>query len=134
MQPPSDHQVQHQPEVALDADCNSLAGAPEPLHTLAERVFERWVNGAQKERTYDPHRFQLLPENPFFKRLNVDGDVGKFRQTAPISSTPVGRRAAAPSAPRAGSPPQPPLTRPRPTRQSEPSKTRRTSPPPGRRP
>ena len=63
MQTARDHQVPHQPEIALDANRNSLAGSPQPLHGFAEGVLKRRIDGAQQKRTHDADRFQLPPEN-----------------------------------------------------------------------
>ena len=61
MQPPGDHQVQHQPVIALEPERDALAHAPNDDDAAAVQGIERRIERAQQERMGDPRRLEPRP-------------------------------------------------------------------------
>jgi len=79
VEPPGDHQVQHQEQIALEADHDALAEAREPDDTAAGRRRDRRIDRAKQERAREPHALEGRAHDPRLERLDVDGDVGQLR-------------------------------------------------------
>ena len=58
-----DHQVQHQEELALEADHDALAQPPEARDPPADEAREGRLDGAQQERAGQPDRLQRLAQD-----------------------------------------------------------------------
>ena len=63
VQPAGDHQVQHQPEIAFDADGDALADAAHGADGSAFDAAERRIDGAQQEDRAEAHPFERLAED-----------------------------------------------------------------------
>ena len=79
MEAAGDHQVQHQPEIAFDADGDALADAAHGNDLLALDRAQRRIDGAQQEDRAEPHPLERLAENASLDGGDVGGDVGQFR-------------------------------------------------------
>jgi hypothetical protein len=75
MQAAGDHQVQHQPEVAIQADGDALSHSPQFAHSSSGGFREGWRRGSKKKRAYKPHAFERQPQYARFQRCNVSRDV-----------------------------------------------------------
>jgi hypothetical protein len=65
----------------LQADADSFA-EPSQLDNLFLFRFRDWRRGrAQQKRRRELNSLQRVTENPLFKRLDVDDDVGKLRHS-----------------------------------------------------
>src|SRR5712692_4885741 len=63
VQAPGNHQVQHQPNVVVEADTNSLTKSAQTDDGLALRVPHRRSGSPQQKWTSDAHTIQALAEN-----------------------------------------------------------------------
>src|SRR5271170_3970071 len=79
--------MQDQPEVAFEADTDAFAQAAELKNFLARAIGKRRICGPEEKRADDPHGFKRLPNDPRLKRLDVNGDVRKFRHASPNGTT-----------------------------------------------
>jgi hypothetical protein len=100
MQAPGDHQVQHQPELVLEADGDALAEPPQLVDLLALDASDRRVGGAQQERMADPHARQLPAEDARLQGLDIDRDVRQFGHAGQHAITAFGQPARAGYLPR----------------------------------
>ncbi len=73
-----DHQVQHQPEVAVEAESNPLSDATELPHGAALGAGQRRLRGSQQERARHPDMLKHLADHPRFESGEVGRDVGQF--------------------------------------------------------
>ena len=58
--------MQHQPEVAIDADGDALADAPQFVHGAVLEVLERRVDGSKEKGAGEADTFERLPEDARF--------------------------------------------------------------------
>src|SRR5208283_3917861 len=79
MQASRDHEVQHEPNVVLEADGDALAKTPKFPYPLSLCARKRRGRGAQKKWTGDSHLLKLLAKDPFLQGFDINGDVGEFR-------------------------------------------------------
>ena len=86
MQPSGDHQVEHQPEIAFDADCNALPNAAQFANRAALNARKWRIDGAQQEDGCQPNPLERLAEDARFERSDVGGDVGQFRHCSQIAA------------------------------------------------
>ena len=70
-----DHQVQYQPEAAIDANGDSLADSPQFAHRAAVRTCLWWQHGAKQKRARESNPFDRLADDSGFKRGEIGGDV-----------------------------------------------------------
>jgi hypothetical protein len=84
MQPARDHQVQHEPKIALQSDGDSLSDSAQPLDPPPMRSFKRRRGSSEQKRTCHPDAFEPLIQDARLERLEVDSDVGKFGHDAAI--------------------------------------------------
>ena len=78
VQAAGNHQVQHQPEVAIHADGDALADAAQFADGAAFAVRERRFDGAQQKRAREPHALERLADDARFERADVGGDIRQF--------------------------------------------------------
>jgi hypothetical protein len=83
MQAAGNHQVQDEPEVAIDADGNPLADPAQGDDGAAFNTGKRRVNGAQQKHARQPHPLQRLTENARFDRRDVSGNVRQLWHCLP---------------------------------------------------
>ena len=89
MQAAGDHQVQHQPEVAIQADGDALSHSPQFANGSSRGFRERRRRGSKKKRAGQPDAFKRQPHHARFERCNVSRDVRQFGHTSPACMTPA---------------------------------------------
>jgi hypothetical protein len=92
MQAAGDRQVQHQPEVAIQAHGDVLSHSPQLAHSSSGGFREGRRGGSKKGRAYKPDAFGRQAHHARFQRRNVSGDVGQLRAYFPQVAWP--RRAS----------------------------------------
>jgi len=75
---PGDHEVDDDPGIAVEAECDSLAKAADFSDGLAFNEIERRIERANQEGVTHPNPIQLLADNVALQRLRVDRDIGEF--------------------------------------------------------
>ena len=75
MQPSGNHQVQHQPEIAFHSNRDPLADAPQFSDEPSLHIRNRRLYGAQQKRARQSHMLDPLPDDAWFKRGDVRGDI-----------------------------------------------------------
>ena len=78
VQAAGDHQVQREPEVALDADRDALTDAANLFHAAAFQGGRRRRGGAQQERPAYRDALEAAAEDALAEGLHVNGDVRQF--------------------------------------------------------
>ena len=78
MEPPGDHQVQHDEEVSGQIKHNSLPQATEIEDGPASRLLEGRVYTAEEKRAGQTDLLQRLPDGAGPQRFQIDDDVGKL--------------------------------------------------------
>ena len=79
MQSPRDHQVDHQPQLAIQPDRDPLADPPQLLNDTAFRIANRRLRRPQQEGAADPHMFERLTNDARGARIEISGDIWQFR-------------------------------------------------------
>ena len=79
METAGDHQVEDQPEVAVQAEGDALADAADCADGFAFGSGDGRDGGAQQEWAIDADLLQCLVENARLEGGDVGGDVGQFR-------------------------------------------------------
>ena len=79
MEAAGDHEVEDEPEVALDADGDALADSAEGCDGAAFSGGEWRIDGAEEEDGGETNRKERLAEDARLKCVDVGGDVGEFR-------------------------------------------------------
>ena len=81
---------QHQPEVAIQANGDTLSHSPQFAHSSSRGFRERRRGGSKKKRAYKPHAFERPPHHARFERRNVSRDIRQFGHTSPACMAPAG--------------------------------------------
>src|ERR1019366_1401725 len=68
MQAAGNHEVEHQPQVAVDADGDALADATEGPDGAPFHASQWWIGGAQQKHRANAHVFERLAEDARFER------------------------------------------------------------------
>ena len=71
MQPPRNHQMQHQPGIALQADGDAFAHPAQANHSLPFYRCDRRLRGSQQKRADQPHVFKRPADYSGFERAEV---------------------------------------------------------------
>ena len=79
MQPPGDHEMQHQEEIPIETDHDALAEPAKAGEAAVGRRRDRGIDRAEQERAREPHPFEGRACDAGLERLDVDGDVGQLR-------------------------------------------------------
>src|SRR5581483_3000113 len=79
MQTPGNHQVQHQPQIALQADANPLADPPQADDFLSLDAGDWGYCRAQQMRRGDQDLLQGVSDNALLQRFDIDNDVRQLR-------------------------------------------------------
>ena len=87
MQAAGNHQVQHQPQVALQTDRDAFADAPQLPHRTPLRTRERWLHRPQQKWARDAHLLQLLSDDARLKRTDIGGDIRQLRHGISLHGT-----------------------------------------------
>jgi hypothetical protein len=64
VQAAGNHQVQHQPEIALHSDGYSLADLPQFTHNTAFGLRNWWFRGTKQKRICQPYLLDRLRDDP----------------------------------------------------------------------
>jgi hypothetical protein len=83
VQPPGNHQVKHQPEIAFDADSDALTNTAQLQHYSTFSGSNRRACRSQQKGARNPDVFQRLPRNARFQRADIGRNVGQFRHRGP---------------------------------------------------
>ena len=81
VQPASNHQVQHYPEIAVDSYCDSLADSAQFAHRSAFYIGDGRLCGSKQEGACQSHLFDPAPQDAGFESGDVSGNVRQFRHT-----------------------------------------------------
>jgi hypothetical protein len=79
VQPASNHQVQHQPEVALHSNRDSLADSPQFADDAALHIRYWGLRRSKQKRACQSHSFDRLRDDARFECSDVGGDIRQFR-------------------------------------------------------
>ena len=79
VQPPGNHQVQNEPQIAFDTDTDAFTEPPQPSDFLAFHTREWRHGGAQQKRTRDSNALQPGALNSLLESFDVNSDVRQFR-------------------------------------------------------
>ena len=78
MEPSSNHEMQDEPAVVVQADGDSLAQPAESANRFAVNALDRWHSGAEQKWIADAHLIERLAKDAAFERFDVNGDVRQF--------------------------------------------------------
>jgi hypothetical protein len=78
VQPAGNHQVQHEPNVAIYADSDSFSNPSQFAHHPAFNTRERRLNRSQQKGTCESNALDRLPEYACFKCGEVGSDIRQF--------------------------------------------------------
>ena len=84
------HQVQHQPETAIESQANAFPQASNFTNAFFVHRFERGVRRAQQKWARHADALQPLVQDPGLKGFNVDNYVGKLGHNSAILTCPSG--------------------------------------------
>ena len=79
MQPAGNHEVQHKPEIAFNANADAFAKPTKLNHLFTLQTLERRNCGTKQRGRSDLHTCERLPEDSLLEGLYVDDNVRKFR-------------------------------------------------------
>lgn len=79
MQPSGDHEVQHQPEIIVETNCNALADTPQFAHHVTLGAADRRLRSAQQKRAGNPRLLEGLTDDAPLKCADVGRYVGQLR-------------------------------------------------------
>jgi hypothetical protein len=79
VQTAGDHEVKHEPQIAIDADGDALADSADCLHGSTLDGGKRRVGGAEEKNAGQADALEGLGEDAGFQRGDVSGYVGEFR-------------------------------------------------------
>ena len=68
VEPPGDHQMQHQIELIIEVKHDALAEPRQLAHRQPFEGFQRRIDGPQQERAAEPNALQLLADDARFQR------------------------------------------------------------------
>src|SRR5512140_1023543 len=80
MKTAGDHEMDHDEQLAVQLENDSLSEPFDAHDVLADQVGEWWVDGSEEEGRLEAHFVDGLPDDALAQRLDVDGDVGQLRQ------------------------------------------------------
>ena len=92
VQPSRDHEMQHQPQIALEADGDALADALELPHAPAARQREGRLRRAQQEGARKAHPEQRPPHDARFERGEVGGDIRQLGHPRIMPASPIAEK------------------------------------------
>lgn len=79
VQPARDHQVQHQPEIVIEAEGDALADPPQLPDDLALSIGDWRLSRPHQERACHAHTLQRTPKDARSQSADVRRDVGQLR-------------------------------------------------------
>src|SRR2546430_8157540 len=79
VQPACNHQVQHQPKIAFYSNRDTLADSPQLANDATLHTCNRWLCGSKQKRASKPYSNERPPDDAWFERSNVRGDIRQFR-------------------------------------------------------
>ena len=72
--------MEHEPEIAIHADRDTLTDAAQLAYGAAFRARKGRLRGPKKKRTVQPDAFERLTDDASFQRVYVSGDIGQLGQ------------------------------------------------------
>jgi hypothetical protein len=75
VQPARDHQVDHKPQISVEAESDSLSDTPQPEDSSAFHGGNGRVGSAEDEWTGKPHSLKRLARDSRFERADVGSDI-----------------------------------------------------------
>ena len=78
MQTAGNHQVQHEPQVVVEANGDPFAQPAQLAHGPALEGLHSRVKGSHQERTVEPYPLECLPQDPRAQGLEINRDVGQL--------------------------------------------------------
>ena len=91
VEPPGDHEVEGEVEVALEGEDEPLAEPPDPRHRPPLGGGQRRLGGAEQERAAEPEPPDHPAAEPGLQRLGVDGEIGELGHGGMMARPPRGR-------------------------------------------
>src|SRR5258708_40003 len=88
VQPASNHQVQHQPEVAVYADGDPLSDPSQFAHGAALHIRNWRLYGSKQKRARESNSLDRLPHDARFEGADVGGDVRQFGHVYELAGWP----------------------------------------------
>ena len=79
VQAPGDHEMEDEPEIAIEAEYDAFADVAENQHGLPFCRGDGRIGSAQEKRAGDADVVERLLEHAWFEGGEVSGDVGEFR-------------------------------------------------------
>ena len=86
-QPPGDHQVQDEEQLAVELEDDPLAHPPQADDRASFDGGDRRLQRAHEERIADPQPLERLVQHPRGERFEVERDVGQFRHASLLYRT-----------------------------------------------
>jgi hypothetical protein len=81
MQSPGNHQMQHQPQIAIHPNRNPLPNAPHPAHHPPLHLPNPRLHSSQQKSITQPHPLKPPPNNPWFKGRDVSRNIRQLRHS-----------------------------------------------------
>ncbi len=72
--------MEHEPEIAIHADCDTFADAAQLAYGAALHARKGRLRGPKKKRTVQPDAFERLADDTRFQRVYVSSDIGQLGQ------------------------------------------------------
>jgi hypothetical protein len=88
VQPAGNHQVQHQPEIAFHSNRDSLPDSPQFAHNAALHIRNWRLRGSKQKRARQSHALDRLPDDAWFERTDVCGDIRQFWHAYQLAGRP----------------------------------------------
>jgi len=79
VQPPGDHQVEHEKEIALELENDAFPYPPEPDNPSSFDLPQRRLDRTNQERARDAHGLEAPADDSRLERLEVRDDVRQLR-------------------------------------------------------
>ena len=86
-EPPGDHQVEDQIEIALQFEDDPLAQPAETQHLPVFALLYRRLDGPEQERTREANLLEGLAYDPWLQGVDVEQDIGQFGHAAALCGT-----------------------------------------------
>ena len=85
VQPPGNHQMKNQPEIALELDGNSFADPSQTDNFPVAGLCQGRKGGAQEERRREPDLEQFLAQQSPLERFEVNRNIRQFWHSRTVS-------------------------------------------------
>jgi hypothetical protein len=89
MQAAGNHQMEHQPQVAIQANRDSLADPAQFAHGSTLCIRDGRHYGADKKRACEPNPLDRLAHDSCIESGDVGGDIRQFRHVMSLQAVPA---------------------------------------------